>query len=44
MHHNLIISIYKVKVKVKVQVEQSPVPGPEGARKLRLPDFKTIGK
>jgi hypothetical protein len=32
----------KVKVKVKQNTVQAKT-GPEGSRRLRLPDFKTIG-
>jgi U3 small nucleolar RNA-associated protein 14 len=38
----------KVQCKVKVKVKGKAVPlqawtGPEGSRRLRLPDFKTVG-
>jgi len=33
----------QVKVKVK-QCLYKPLTGPEGSRKLRLPDFQTIGR
>jgi hypothetical protein len=42
-------SVLLIKVKVKVKVKQShdrhwqALTGPEGCRRLRLPDFKTIG-
>ena len=51
-HFNMLTSLFWCNKKltpiiyVKVKVKQSlyrPITGPEGSRRLRLPDFETIG-
>jgi hypothetical protein len=44
VNENRVVRIFRAKRKVKVKaIPLQALTGPEGTRRLRLPDFKTIG-